>query len=601
MFLKNFSIYLPTADRYLVRDLTFSLQPQDKCALIGEEGNGKSTLLALMQGQDLSSYVQVTGELDREGAFIARLPQSLSAEDLKKDPGTFLWEQFPDFDLDYGLFYRLLDELKLDDGLLHSSVSLGQLSGGERIKILLLLVQLKKPDIYLLDEPSNNLDFEGLEALEQFISKSDKALIFVSHDELLLENCANAILHIEHLGPELTPRQTFVRTSYSDYRSRHLQRYQREMSLAKKERSQFDAKMRRHQQIFERVQHELREVSRKDPESAKNLKDKMRSVKAQEHRYNKEAENLRAKPLKERPIRLDFEEDLALPHSSKEILNLSLDELRVGDHLSLHPGQYQDVSTTSERSKNTAPLDLKHRDRTGVVARETRGVSAHKLRSAVGSEDKLCSEAAEKDEHYCAVGSQANEAANAAKKVRLLSRHIDLKIRGVERICIVGRNGCGKSTLLNIIRQKMQKNNISLAYMPQDYFDAMDPGQTAIDFLSRSAYKSEHTAVRTFLGSLEFRPEEMFLPLGQLSGGQRAKLYLAKMVFSEAGYLLLDEPTRNLSPLSAPKFRAALSKYMGGIIAVSHDRKFIRELFDKVYRLDEEGLHLLDPDEIAAI
>ena len=137
--------------------------------------------------------------------------------------------------------------------------------------------------------------------------------------------------------------------------------------------------------------------------------------------------------------------------------------------------------------------------------------------------------------------------------------------------------------------------------MPQDYFDAMDPGQTAIDFLSRSAYKSEHTAVRTFLGSLEFRPEEMFLPLGQLSGGQRAKLYLAKMVFSEAGYLLLDEPTRNLSPLSAPKFRAALSKYMGGIIAVSHDRKFIRELFDKVYRLDEEGLHLLDPVEIAVI
>lgn len=556
MFLKNFSIYLPAADRYLVRDLSFSLQPQDKCALIGEEGNGKSTLLALMQGQDLSSYVQVTGDLDREGAFIARLPQSLSAEDLKKDPGTFLWEQFPDFDLDYGLFYRLLDELKLDEGLLHSSVSLGQLSGGERIKILLLLVQLKKPDIYLLDEPSNNLDFEGLEALEQFISKSDKALIFVSHDELLLENCANAILHIEHLGPELIPRQTFVRTSYSDYRSRHLQRYQREMSLAKKERSQFDAKMRRHQQIFERVQHELREVSRQDPESAKNLKDKMRSVKAQEHRYNKEAENLRAKPLKERPIRLDFEEDLELPHSSKEILNLSLDELRVGDHLP---------------------------------------------HGEAGGADELRSEAAGTGELNCPVGSEAYEAANAAKEGRLLSCHIDLKIRGVERICIVGRNGCGKSTLLNIIRQKMQENQISLAYMPQDYFDAMDPGQTAIDFLSRSAYKSEHTAVRTFLGSLEFRPEEMFLPLCQLSGGQRAKLYLAKMVFSEAGYLLLDEPTRNLSPLSAPKFRAALSRYMGGIIAVSHDRKFIRELFDKVYRLDEEGLHLLDPDEIAAI
>lgn len=524
MYLKNFSVYLPEADRYLLQNLSFSLMPQDKLALIGEEGNGKSTLLRLLQGQDLGSYVQVTGELNREGAYLAYLPQSLGAEDLAKSPSAYLWQHLAHSELDYGLYYRLLDRLQLEEDRLQEGISLGQLSGGERIKFLLLLVQLQTPDIYLLDEPSNDLDFEGLEVLENFILESEKPVLFVSHDEVLLENCANAILHVEHLGPDLVPHQSFVRLPYREYREKHLQQSQRQMQVAKKDRSQFTAKLERHQQIFERVQHELRTVSRQDPATAKNLKDKMRSVKAQEKRYEKEGDQLRKKPLRERPIRLDFAEDLDLPHSSKEILNLHVPELRVGSVPA--PGHTQG---------------------------------------------------------------------------RLLSSDIKLQIRGVEKICLVGPNGCGKTTLLKIIEQELRQSELNIAYMPQNYFEAMDPAQTPIEFLSRSAEKSEHTAVRTFLGSLEFRPDEMFLPLGQLSGGQLAKLYMAKMVFSEASYLILDEPTRNLSPLSAPKVRAALAAYPGGIIAVSHDRKFIREVVDKVYRLDPSGLQLLSPAEQAEI
>lgn len=527
MYIKNLSIYIPDADRYLLKDLSFSLAPCDKLALIGEEGNGKSTLLRLLQGEDLSNYAQVTGEINREGAYLAYLPQSLGPKDLELSPQAYLWQHLPEYGLDYSLYYRLLDTLRLNEEVLQAQVSLGQLSGGERIKFLLLVAQLQTPDIYLLDEPSNDLDFDGLEALERFILEVSQPVLFVSHDELLLENCANAILHIEHLGPDLLPRQNFVRIPYAEYRDKHLQQYQKDMQIAKKDKSQYDAKLRRHQQIFERVQHELRAVSRQDPATAKNLKDKMRTVKAQEKRYAKEKEQLRQKPMRERPIRLDFEQKLDLPHSSKEILNLSLPELRVGE------------------ASSAMPVN--------------------------------------------------------AQKGRLLSQNINLQVRGIEKICIVGPNGCGKTTLLKIIERMLEENGIRTAYMPQNYFDELDPSKTAIEFLSRSAEKSEHTAVRTFLGSLEFRPDEMFLPLGQLSGGQLAKLYMAKMVFSEAAYLILDEPTRNLSPLSAPKVRAALRDYPGGILAVSHDRKFIREVIDKVYRLEAGGLRLLSPEEQAAI
>lgn len=517
MYLKDFSIYLPKTERYLMQDVSFSLAPEDKLALIGEEGNGKSTLLKLIAGEDLSSYVELSGQLVREGDYFAYLPQSLPADDLKKSPQAYLWEHFPNYDLDYNLYYQLLDQLRLEEALINSPLPLGQRSGGERVKFLLLLIQLKNPDVYLLDEPSNDLDFEGLNALENFIIGSDRPVMFVSHDEELLEKCANAILHIEHLGPELTPHQHFVRMGYEEYREKHLQQYRRDMQIAKKDQSQHAAKVKRQQEIFEKVQHDLRAISRQDPTGAKNLKDKMRSVKAQGRRYQKEAQGLRQKPMHERAIRLDFAEDVDLPHAGKEILNLELPELRAGEDLN----------------------------------------------------------------------------------GRLLSRRLSLKIRGVEKICLVGANGCGKSTLLSIIRRELQDSDISTAYMPQDYADGMTAQQTPIAFLSRSEEKAEHTAVRTFLGSLEFTPEEMFLPLKDLSGGQLAKLYMANMVFSEAAYLILDEPTRNLSPLSAPRVRAALHDYPGGIIAVSHDRKFIRQVFDKVYRLDTSGLHQLNPDEQA--
>lgn len=516
MYLKQFSVYLPEADRYLLKDLSFSLMPQDRLALIGEEGNGKSTLLRLMMGEDIQSYARVTGELNREGAFLSCLPQSLSQEALKQSPSYYLEQQLPN-GIDYRLLYRLLSDLGLKDSCLSEEIRLSDLSGGERMKFLLLAVQLQKPDIYLLDEPSNDLDFDGLKVLEQFIKKSEQPLIFVSHDEVLLENCANAILHIEQLGPKLIPHQNFVRTSYRDYRDQHLEQFQRGMQMAKKDKSDYEAKLRRHQQIFERVQHELRSVSRQDPASAKNLKDKMRSVKSQERRYQKEEKSLHRKPMRERPIRLDFTEDLQLPHSRKEILNLYLEELTVGE------------------------------------------------------------------------------------AARILSRNVSLQLRGIEKICLVGPNGCGKSTLIRKIQEILREGEVTTAYMPQNYFESMPRDLTPVEFLKRNDNRSEETAVRTFLGSMEFRQDEMFLPIRQLSGGQIAKLYMGKMVFSEAAYLILDEPTRNLSPLSAPEVRAALRDYPGGIIAVSHDRKFIREVIHKVYQMDENGLHLLSPSEKDAI
>ena len=89
---------------------------------------------------------------------------------------------------------------------------------------------------------------------------------------------------------------------------------------------------------------------------------------------------------------------------------------------------------------------------------------------------------------------------------------------------------------------------------------------------------------------MKYTADEMFHPIRELSGGQKAKLLLLKISLTEADVLILDEPTRNLSPLTAPEIRAILRAFPGAILAVSHDRKFIQEVCPKVYMLGENGL-----------
>ncbi|MDO4415592.1 MAG: ATP-binding cassette domain-containing protein, partial [Erysipelotrichaceae bacterium] len=97
-----------------------------------------------------------------------------------------------------------------------------------------------------------------------------------------------------------------------------------------------------------------------------------------------------------------------------------------------------------------------------------------------------------------------------------------------------------------------------------------------------------------YLGAMRYTTDEMEHAVRNLSGGQKAKVLLLKMNLDEANVLILDEPTRNFSPLSAPVIRNMIREFKGCVISVSHDRLYIRECADTVYRLDESGLHKTD-------
>ena len=136
----------------------------------------------------------------------------------------------------------------------------------------------------------------------------------------------------------------------------------------------------------------------------------------------------------------------------------------------------------------------------------------------------------------------------------------------------------------------LERKDINAQYIPQNYEDILDMSQTPVDFLDTTGDKEERTRIRTYLGALKYTADEMDHPISELSGGQKAKVLLLKISLSKTNVLILDEPTRNFSPLSGPVIRKILAEFPGAIISISHDRKYMDEVCDAVYRLTENGL-----------
>lgn len=501
--IKDLTIILLEDNRVLLENFSLTLNGGDKLALIGEEGNGKSILLkSIAKPESVEEYCEVRGEVSAINEIIGYLPQTLAEEFYETSTLDYLHSMIDTTYFDYNLFYRLLSEMSLDENLISHDILLGTLSGGEKIKFLLLVEMLKQPTVLLLDEPSNDLDLESVQWLENFMKQIEIPLIFVSHDHELLSNVANRIVHLELIYRRTQVKHTIASCSYSEYVNNRDTFIENETKRANKEQEEFSKKQERFRRLHDSVQYALRGT--KNDAEGKNLKDKMRSVKSMERNMSKEQSRLTKAPDYEEAIDIKFADEVAVPNG-KVILEFSLPELRAGN--------------------------------------------------------------------------------------KVLAKNINLDIVGPEKLCIIGENGAGKSTLLKTLIDKLRSLNLKVGYMPQNYDELIDYNSNAIEFLAANNSKFEHTEISTLLGSLKFKREDMLRKIGKLSGGQKAKVFFAKMIMDKAEVLVLDEPTRNLSPLSQPEIIEALNNYRGCIIAVSHDRRFIDKVFSKVYKLDVDGLH----------
>ena len=491
----------------LAENVSFSLGPGERLALIGEEGNGKSTLLrAILQDESIESYIEIRGKIFNRYRT-GFLPQELPAESRSLSAYEFFCGDEAFFDQTPRQLGELAARLGLPHDVFYSEQPMGSFSGGERVKLQLARLLMRDPELLLLDEPTNDLDGETIRFLTHFLQTCGLSVLFVSHDETLLAQAATGIILLERLRRRQLPRASVCRQGYEEFVKTRADLFAHQEKVARKQREELDKKMDRYNQIRSKVEHDQNAVSRQDPGTARLLKKKMHAVMSMGRRFEREAKEMTAMPESEEAIfaKLDCQ---PLP-PSKVVLDLNLDKLCIGE--------------------------------------------------------------------------------------RILSEDIRMCVRGVDKVCLTGRNGAGKSTLLRRIRDMLaDRADLHVFYMPQDPDDLLDMDKTPLEMLMITGEKEEQVKNAVALGSMKFTGEEMNHACRGLSGGQKAKLMFLMMANSGANVLLLDEPTRNLSPLSGPVIRQLFSAYPGCIVAVSHDELLIREVCTREAHLTENGVIIRD-------
>lgn len=499
---RNVTITIDRDQKTIVENFSFTVPDGAKVALIGEEGNGKSTLLkwlcdpALVEG-----YATVAGSASVSGTK-GYLAQELPSQERALSVYEYLTAHCREDAFVPNVLARAMKDVGLPFDLAYSDQRMGTLSGGERVKLALAALLINDCDVLFLDEPSNDLDLETLTWLEGFLASVKKTVLYISHDEVLLSRTAEAVIHLEMVRRKKIPRATMANVPYDEYMRRREAAMQHQAQVAQFEQQAFQQKKERYLSIYNAVDHAQAALTRQDPSTGRLLKKKMHTVMSIGRRLEKEQESLTEAPEAEWAI---------LPKW-------------LG-------GEVKNGKTVLEYG----PKDLTLSD-------------------------------------------------------RVLAKNVALRISGPERVCIVGKNGCGKTTLLKNLVPEIEKRGYRTFYMPQTYADLLPLDRQPVDFLAPDRNKESVTEARIFLGSMKYTTDEMDHPIRALSGGQQAKLLLLRAILDRVDVLVLDEPTRNLSPLSAPAVRTLLKEFRGAILFVTHDRKLIEEAATRVLMLSEPGL-----------
>ena len=510
------------SNRILYIEASAALNRGEKIGLVGPNGAGKTTLFRMITGEEqpdegqistekgvtIGYFDQDVGEMSGRSAVeevmagagpVSEIAAELHAlEAAMVDPDRLdemdeIIERYGEVqgryeELDgYGLESRareVLAGLSFSQEMMDGDV--GKLSGGWKMRVALARILLMRPDVMLLDEPSNHLDLESLIWLENFLKGYDGALLMTSHDREFMNRIVNKIIEID----------AGSLTSYSgDYEFYEGQRAQNE---------------KQQQAQFERQQAML----------AKELKFIERFKARASH----------AAQVQSRVKKLDKIERVEPP-----------------------------------RRRQTVAFDFLPAPRSGDDVVNIKGV--HKQYGA-----------------------------------KIIYDGFDFMIKRRERWCIMGINGAGKSTLLKLVAADAKPDsgtvtigaNVKLGYFAQHAMDVLTGDLTILQWLEERFPKAGQAPLRALSGAFGFTGDDVEKKCRVLSGGEKARLVMAAMLFDPPNFLVLDEPTNHLDLDTKEMLIKALQSYEGTMLFVSHDRHFLAALSNRVLELTPEGVHRYD-------
>ncbi|MBO5342637.1 MAG: ATP-binding cassette domain-containing protein [Lachnospiraceae bacterium] len=502
-------------DKDVLKKVTFHINDHEKAALIGNNGAGKTTLFHIItkeldadegevaikkdssigylsQHHDYTSTNTVYDELLVVKADVIRMEETLRQmeEDMKhltEDNLDTHMKAYHDkmhaFDLAGGYTYKS-DIQGILRGLQFKEEDFGKpvstLSGGERTRLLLGRILLEKPDLILLDEPTNYLDIESVRWLENYLLNVKSAVLVVSHDRYFINKIVSKVIEIDQ-GNSLC-----YEGNYEDF-------------IAKKE-VWLQSRLAAYENQQREIKHQEEVIS------------KLRS-------FNREKSVKRADS---RQKLLDRIERIEKPTEEKADMQFTLSPAIISGN---------DV------------------------------LSVESLAKSYGE--------------------------------RTLFNNVSFEIKRGEHIALIGQNGTGKTNILKIINGLIEPDhgcvklgtNVTIGYFDQQS-RVLDESKTVFDEISDTYPKLTQTEIRNVLAAFLFTGDEVFQPIRSLSGGERGRVVLAKLMLSGANFLILDEPTNHLDMVSKEVLEEALNAYTGTVLYVSHDRYFINRTASRILHLD---------------
>ncbi len=504
----------------LFKDISFAINEKDRIALMGKNGAGKSTLLKILAGVKTASRGNIS--VPKE-AIIAYLPQHLMTED-NRTVFEEASQAFADInemesriealnlqlssrtDYESTEYYEIIEEvsalsekfytieeINYDAEIEKILLGLGfmredftrptsEFSGGWRMRIELAKILLQKPDLILLDEPTNHMDIESIQWLEDFLINNAKAVIVISHDRAFIDNITTRTI-------EITMGKIYdYKVNYSKYLELRLERREQQQK-------QFS-------------------------EQQKFIADNQLFIDRFKGTYSKTNQvQSRVKMLEKLTIvTIDEEDNSAL-------------------RLKFPP---------SPRSGNY-PL---------IIEDLTKSYDDH-----------------------------------------VVFKNANLTLEREQRVAFVGKNGEGKSTLVKAIMGEMDfkgkvniGHNTMIGYFAQNQASLLDENISVFQTIDDVAKGDIRNKIRDLLGAFMFGGDDINKKVKVLSGGERTRLAMIKLLLEPVNLLILDEPTNHLDIRTKEILKSALKDFDGTLIVVSHDRDFLDGLVEKVYEFGNKTI-----------
>lgn len=512
------SIGVEFSGQTLFRDVSFAINENDKIALMGKNGAGKSTILKIIAGIQKPSHGHVRCPQD---AVIAYLPQHLLTEDnctvfeeaskafsrifamrdeidrlnkeleIRTDSDSDSYMKIIEKLSELGEKYYSIEEINYDSEVEKALRGLGfkrtdlirptsEFSGGWRMRIELAKILLQKPDLILLDEPTNHVDIESVIWLEDFLLNKAKAVIVISHDKAFIDNVTNRTIEVA-MG-----RIYDYKANYSHY-----------LQLREERRA-----------------HQLKAFK----EQQKIIADNQAFIERFKGTYSKTNQvNARERMLEKLQV-------------------IEIDEI------------------DNSAIKLRFPPCIRSGD-FPVIAKD------------------LCKSYGD----------------------NIVFKDANMTIERGQKVAFVGRNGEGKSTMIKAIMGEIDfegkcnlGHNAKVGYFAQNQASLLDPDLTVFQTIDEAAEGEIRSQIKNLLGRFMFSGDDIDKKVSILSGGERTRLAMVKLLLEPVNLLILDEPTNHLDLKSKDVLKEALMSFDGTLILVSHDRDFLQGLAEKVFEFKDK-------------